>query len=58
MIPILLGAIIIVFVVRKNSDGIKNRCIKMALAAIFFSYPFVSGLRRSRGCLTPLRGHD
>ena len=28
--------------VRRSSDGIKNRCIKMALAAIFLSYPFVS----------------
>ena len=46
--------------VRRSSDGIKNRCIKMALAAIFLSYPFVSQViyshpkRRSAVSLSPL----
>jgi hypothetical protein len=42
MIPIFMGAIAVVYAVRKNSDDIKNRCIKMALTAIFLSFPFVS----------------
>jgi hypothetical protein len=40
--PVLLTAVGIVFPLRKNVEGIVNRCVKMALSILFLIYPFVS----------------
>ena len=40
--PILLGSVVVVYYLRKNVDGIFNRCVKMALTVIFLIYPFIS----------------
>jgi hypothetical protein len=46
LLPIMLGAILVVYIIRrKKYEGIKNRCIKMALTAIFLSYAFISQVR-------------
>ena len=42
MIPVLVIVVAIVYAVRRNVDGIKDRCIKMMLTAVFLSYAFVS----------------
>jgi len=40
--PILLGSVVVVYYLRKNVEGIFNRCVKMALTVIFLIYPFIS----------------
>ena len=42
MIPMLVASVLITYRCRSHVNGIKNRCIKMALTAVFFCYPFVS----------------
>jgi hypothetical protein len=42
MIPGFAGVTYAVFLTNKQKPGIKNRCAKMILAAVFLSYPFVS----------------
>ena len=38
MMPGLLGIVALVFLIRKNVDGMQNRCIQMALTSIFLRY--------------------
>jgi hypothetical protein len=42
MIPTLVCCVLMVYRCQSNVRNIKNRCIKMALTAVFFCYPFVS----------------
>lgn len=42
MIPVLLGVTYTLYKLREAVPGMLNRCTKMALVAIFLSYPFVS----------------
>jgi hypothetical protein len=37
-----VASVLITYRCRSHVNGIKNRCIKMALTAVFFCYPFVS----------------
>jgi hypothetical protein len=51
MVPLFLGAIAIVYCIRKNSEGIKNRCTQMALSK-------GSTRRGVEGFLNPLGGRS
>jgi hypothetical protein len=42
MMPVLLLSIFVLYKCKSNADGMKNRCIQMALTAVFLSYAFVS----------------
>jgi len=42
MIPTLVACVLVAWRLRKDVDDMRNRAIKMALTAVFFSYPFVS----------------
>jgi hypothetical protein len=44
--PVLIGSVVVVFMLRRGVEGIKNRCIKMALTAVFLVYPFVRRMAR------------
>jgi hypothetical protein len=50
MIPVLVIVVAIVYAVRRNVDGIKDRCIKMMLTAVFLSYAFVSQVHWPPSC--------
>ena len=46
LMPVLIGSVVVVFMLRRGVEGIKNRCIKMALTAVFLVYPFVRHMAR------------